>query len=298
MKTRRRHRGLYACLIVIAVFAASCNKNDDSNDLPGPGGPPRALNIRIDGPSQVTQLQQVTFKVVQTWSDGSHRDVTAAATVISSNPSVLSISAGLGMALAAGEVGLTARFESFISQRKTVSVVPTTAEWAGEYRLTVGGGACSSSLPPELRQRTFTATVTQIGLGVTVAVRSASSSLGWFPGVISNPEARFYLTRNFRALKRGGIRPAVARLDEARSRLALRQFSYRRAAYWEPPDTSITEPLPDGNRLVIAGEAVTTISPSGFAGTLNGVLTLYERTTQTQLAVCSSPSHAFVLARS
>jgi hypothetical protein len=296
MTTRRCCRGRYGCLIAVAILMVACGKKDDDEDGigPGPGGPPRALSIRIDGPSRVTQLDQVSFKVLQTWSDGSSSDVTAAATLSSSNSSVLSISAGLGMAVAAGEVGLTAQFEGFTSQRKTVFVIPTTPEWNGAYRLTVGGGACGSSMPPELRQRTFGANVGQHELTLTVKV----STFGVVAGRIFNPEAVFYLANTSRAINRGRMRPVAARQDEGRVGPSLSQSGYRRSVYWPSPDTGIVELLPDGNRLVIVGEAVTTMSPSGFTGTLNGALTLYERNTRNQLAVCSSPSHAFVLARS
>src|SRR4029450_5184886 len=296
MTTRRCCRGRYGCLIAVAILMVACGKKDDDEDdiVSPPGGLPRALSIRIDGPSRVTQLDQVSFKVLQTWSDGSSRDVTAAATLSSSNSSVLSISAGLGMAVAAGEVGLTAQFEGFTSQRKTVFVIPTTPEWNGAYRLTVGGGACGSSMPPELRQRTFGANVRQHELTLTVDV----SPFGVVAGRIFNPEAVFYLANTSQAINRGRMRPVAARQDEGRVGPSLSQSGYWRTVYWPSPDTSIKELLPDGNRLVIGGEAGTTMSPSGFTGTLNGALTLYERNTRNQLAVCSSPLHAFVLARS
>ena len=289
-----RCRCLYGCLVVIAICMAACGDDDPDDDIDtGPGGPPTPLSIRIDGPSRVAPLAQVQFKVLQTWSNGSSRDVTARATLTSSNPSVLSLNAGVGTGVAAGEVGLTAHFEGFASQRKTVFVIPISSEWNGAYSLTVGGGACSNSMPPELRQRMFTATVVQSELSLGVMV----STFGNVAGRIFNPEARFYLANTFRAINRGRMRPVAARLD-GEGRTTFRPTLFRRVAYWTAPDTSIIEPLPDGNRLVIVGEASTTMSPSGFTGTLNGALILYERNTQNQLAVCSSPLHAFVLARS
>jgi hypothetical protein len=283
--------------MVIVMLMAACDRDDDQDGIvPDPGGPPRPLSIRIDGPSRlvVGQVDQVRFRVLQAWSDGATREVTTVATLTSSNPSVLSLSAGQGMALAAGEVGLTAHFQAFTSERKTVLIVPHTPEWNGAYSLTVGGGGCSGSMPPELKQRTFAATIRQHELTLTVGV----STFGVVAGRIFNPEARFYLANTFRAINRGRTRPVAARLDGGRAGVPSPEWWYRRAAYWAPPDTSIIEPLPDGNRLVIEGEAVTTMSPSGFTGTLNGALTLYERNTRNQLALCSSPSHAFVLTRS
>ena len=281
----------YGCLllIVIAGVVAACDK--DPEDDVGPGGPPRPLSIRIEGPSRVTPLVPASFRVLQTWSNGSIRDVTTGATMTSSNPSVLSLDAGLGMPLAAGEVGLTAHFQGLASQRKTIFVIPLKPEWNGAYSLTVGGGACSTSMPPELRQRTFTASIVQVELSLNVGV----STFGNVAGRIFNPEARFYLANTFRALNRGRTRPVAAHLERARG-TGIRPASFRRA-YWTAPDTSIIEALPDGNRLVIVGEATTTMSPSGFTGTLNGALILRERDTGNQLAVCSSPAHAFVLER-
>lgn len=275
MKICRSCRGRYCGLIAAAVLMAACGKDDDEDHGigGGPGGAARPVSIRIDGPSRVTQLDHIVFTVLQTWSDGSSRDVTAAATLTSSNPLVLSISAGAGTALAAGEVGLTARLDQFTSQRKTVFVIPTAPEWNGAYKLTVGGGPCSGSMPAELKQRTYAATVGQYELALSVAV----STFGDVAGRIFNPEARFYLSNTFRAIHRGRIRPV--------------------RAYSTPADTSIIEPLPDGNRLVIVGEALTTMSPSGFTGTLNGAITLYQGSTRNPLAVCSSPVHEFLLTR-
>ena len=279
MKTRRRS-GLYTSLIVIAILMAGCDKKDVEDDdiVSGPGEPPRALSIRIDGPARVVKLMQARFQVLQTWSDGSTHDVTAAATLTSSNPAVLSVSAGLGTGLDAGEVGLTAHLGEFAAQRKTVFVLPSTPEWNGVYRLTIGGGACAGSLPLELKQRSYAASVGQYELSLTVQV----TTFGAIAGKIFNPEAVFFLANSSRSIARNRMRPVAT----------------RKAAYSGPLDTSIVEPLPDGNRLIILGEAVATMSPSGFTGTLNGAITLYERNTSNQLAVCSSPSHAFILTRS
>lgn len=271
MRIRRFSRTRCWWLLAATVLVVACGKSDDVRGIQ-PNGPALPLTIRIEGPSQVTERDRITFTVLQIWTDGSSRDVTASAVLTSSNPSVLSISGTTGTALAAGEVGLTARFDQVTSQRKTVFVVPTAPEWNGAYTLTVGGGACTGSLPAELRQRTYAATVTQFGLTLGLTV----STFGDVAGRIFNPDVRFYLTNTFRAVNRGRIRPV--------------------RAYWAPADTSIVEPLPDGNRLVIVGEAMTTMSPSGFTGTLNGAITL-QGSTRNQLAVCSSPAHAFLLTR-
>ena len=273
MTIRRLARTRCWWLLAATVLVAACGRKDDDDPGIQPGGPARPVSIRIDGPSQVTELDRITFRVLQIWTDGTSRDVSASAAVTSSNPSVLSISGTTATALDAGEVGLTAQLDQFTSQRKTVFVVPTAPEWNGAYTLTVGGGACNGSLPAELRQRTYAATVAQSGLALGATV----STFGDVAGRIFNPEVRFYLSNTFRAANRGRIRPV--------------------RAYSTPADTSIVEPLPDGNRLVIVGEALTTMSPSGFSGMLNGAITLYQGNTRNQLAVCSSPAHAFVLTR-
>ena len=74
-------------------------------------------------------------------------------------------------------------------------------------------------------------------------------------------------------------------------------FGYRRFVYDGTELLGLEEVVPDGNRLVITGQALTTMSPSGFTGTLNGTLSLYERSRSTLLGVCSSSSHGFTLVR-
>jgi hypothetical protein len=272
MTIRRFSRTRCWWLLAATVLMAACGRKGDDGRGVQPGGPRMALSIQIDGPSQVNELDRIVFRVRQIWTDGSSFDVTSFATLTSSNPSVMSIDGTTATALDAGEVGLTARFGQLTSQRKTVFVVPTVSKWNGAYTLTVDGSGCNGSLPLELRRRTYPAYVAQFGLTLGVSV----STFGQVAGRIFNPEARFYLTNTFRATNRGRIRPV--------------------RAYLTPPDTSIVEPLPDGNRLVIVGEAMTTMSPSGFTGTLNGAITL-QGTTRNQLAVCSSPAHAFLLTR-
>jgi hypothetical protein len=99
-------------ILVLAGFGVGC---DDE-----PAGPPfniRQLSVRVDGPAQISPPAEAQFTAVQTMSDGSTRDVTAMAKWTSSNPSVLSVKAGLAKALAGGEVGLTAELEGRVTSQ-------------------------------------------------------------------------------------------------------------------------------------------------------------------------------------
>ena len=289
----------HAIAILGLVMFVAC-----SDDDPPASGPPvnlRPISVRIAGPAQVTLPAEVQFTALQMWSDGSTRDVTARAQWTSSNSSVLSVSGGLARTLASGEAGLTAQVEQLISQPKAVRVVPLKPEWEGTYTLTIGGGPCNESqpLPHELRQRSYTATLQQNGLTLTGTV----SNVGGFEGRIINPEARFTLyrarslSRRVRKASITGMLPfSNARVESAvaRHEPRLHMPTVRRAAY------SGTEPefveVLGARRLVIYGQAVTTMSPSGFAGILDGALALHEPA-EGFIGVCASSSHGFTLVR-
>jgi hypothetical protein len=174
-------------ILVLAIFVVACDDKPQSNT--GPPAGLRPVSVRIEGPAQVTYPADVQFTALQTWSDGSTRNVTASAQWTSTNPSVLSVNAGVGKALASGEVALTARVDPLISQAKPVRVMPSIAEWDGRYTLTISAGPCNSSLPlpTALRQRGYTALVRQSSLTLDVTV----PGVGSFGGQILNPQARF-----------------------------------------------------------------------------------------------------------
>jgi hypothetical protein len=290
-------RDAITTLSILAVLVVACGERADT-------GPPtnlRPLSVRVDGPTDVIAASEVRFTALQTWSDGSSRDVTASAQWTSSNPSVLSVSGGLAMALAPGEAQVSAHLGDLPVNPRGVRVLPATAEWNGTYRLTIGGGPCSpSSTPPlanELQQRTYTAVVQQNGLSLFGEV----SRVGIFGGRILNPEVRFSFVNFFSRTHRrasvpevppGGIQLAVAWYEP---RLVSADYIHVRNAY--SGSETFAETLPDGNRLAITGEAVTTMSPSGFVGTFNGRLALHQASTNTLLSVCASSSHGFTLAR-
>ena len=274
-------------ILVLAICVIACDEERGPNT--GPPLDPRPISVRIDGPTQLTPPAEVQFTAVQTWSDGSTRDVTASAQWSSSNPSVLSVSAGLARALASGEVGLTVQVGPLTSQPRSVRVVPSIPEWNGVYTLTVGGTACSGSAPIsiELRQRTYTAVVRQNGLTLFAEVQG----VGTVVGQILNPQVPFSFSR-FSATGRRVKRASATEMSPG----SIRLVSYRRAAYDIGP-VGFIEKLSNSNWLVITGEAVTTMSASGFAGTLRGAFSQYEASGTKLLGVCSSDSYGFTLVR-
>ena len=274
-------------ILVVALLSVACD--DKPAATTGPPFGLRAIAVRIDGPAQVTPPEEVRFTAIQTWSDGTTRDVTEIAQWTSTNPSVLSVSAGLARALASGEVGLTIQVGPLTSQPRAVRVVPAIAEWNGTYRLTVGGEACREDTPIsiELRQRTHTVAVRQDGLRLTAEV----GSYVFMVGQILNPQVRFSFSR-FSPFGRRAERASAMESSAG----GVRFVSVRSVAYPGGPDGFI-EVLPNRDWLVITGDAITTMSASGFTGTLNGALSQYEPGGTRLRAVCSSTSHGFSLVR-
>ena len=272
--------------LVLAIFAVACE--DKSSAATGPPLDLRPISVRIDGPTQVSPPEEVQFTAVQTWSDGSTRDVTASAQWTSTNPSVLSVSAGSAKALAGGEAGLTVRVGSLTSQPKAVRVVPSIPEWNGKYTLTVGGTDCSGSMPIslELRERAYGATVRQDGLTLL-----AETKAGIVVGRILNPQVQF----SFSLFRAFGSRVQRAAAPETFPN-GIRLVSSRRVAYPGGP-LGFIEILPNSDWLVITGNAITTMSPSGFAGTLGGAISQYEPGGLKLRGVCSSASYGFRLVR-
>lgn len=289
-------RDLITILSIFAVLVVACDERADT----GPPTDLRPLAVRVDGPTEVIAPSEVQFTALQTWSDGSSRDVTASAQWTSSNPSVLSVSSGLAKALAPGEVRVSAQVGELPVNPKGVRVLPATPEWNGTYRLTIGGGPCNPSTPPlptELQQRTYTAVVRQTGLTLAGEV----ANVGTFGGRILNPEVRFGFANFFSRSQRrvsgvevppGGIRLAVARYGPGPA-----SVDYIRVRNAYDGTERFAETLPDGNRLAITGEALTTMSPLGFVGTFNGRLALHDASGNTLLSVCGSSSHGFTLVR-
>ena len=82
----------------------------------------------------MTPPDEVQFTAIQTWSDGSTRDVTASAQWTSRIRRCSPVSAGFAKALAGGEVGLTVQVGPLTSQPRSVRVVPAMPEWDGRLQ--------------------------------------------------------------------------------------------------------------------------------------------------------------------
>jgi hypothetical protein len=274
-------------ILVPAIFAVACDDKSSANQ--GPPRDLRPLSIRVEGPAELTTSAEVQFTAIQTWTDGSSRDVTARAQWTSSNPLVLSVTAGLAKALAFGEAGLLAETDGLVSQPKSVRIAPRVGELDGIYTLTIGGGtACNgSTLPPELSLRTYTAVVRQRSLRLEGEIRN----VGTFGGQIFNPQVRFFFSS---ALPFGRRAERASATDTSTG--GIRLVSFRKSAY-SGPVSGLIETLASSNRLVITGEAITTMAPSGFAGTLFGSISLYEPSRNGLIGVCQSTSHGFALVR-
>jgi hypothetical protein len=276
-------------ILVLAIFTTGCD-----NKRPDNIGPPpdlRPLSVLVVGPADIAPAVEVRYTALEIWSDGSRRDVTASALWTSSNPAVLSVSGGLAKGLAPGEVRVSAQVEQLPVNPKGVRVIPARHEWDGLYTLTLGGGACSNALlplAPELQRRRYTATVRQAGLSLYGNV----ANVGGFVGQIINPEVRFTLYRA-RGLSRRVQKASL--LGALPLVLPFHLFAPRKVAY-SGDEPEFVEVI-NGHRLVISGEAVTTMSSSGFAGTLTAAVALYEATRQQLLGVCFSSSHEFTLIR-
>jgi hypothetical protein len=279
----RTNRQVLFGALALAMFSIACGEEDDITLPPLP----QAIGIRIEGPAEVNLPASTQFRAFQTWSDGSSIDVTTSAQWTSSNPSVMSVVGGLATGSATATVDLTVRYLQH-SQRKALFVVPATPEWSGTFDLTVGGGPCSGSMPADLRQRTYVATVEQSRVYLIVTI----PNVGVFGGQIFNPEVRFDLSNGGTNRTRG-----TRRITHTTSSPASRggMFGYANAAYSEPPPR-LFERLPDGRRVAISGFAFTTASAGGFVGTLNGTLALMDPT-NVQTATCFSTSHTFSLTR-
>lgn len=277
-------------IFVLAIVTIGCNNEGPDNIGPPPDLQP--ISILVSGPTEIAQTAEAEFTALQIWSDGSRRDVTASALWSSSNPAVLSVSGGLAKGLALGEVRVSAQVEQLPVNPKGVRVLPLRSELEGLYTLTIGGGPCSNaSLPlePELQRRRYTATLRQNGLSLFGTVVKVGGFAGW----IINPEVRFTIFRA-RGLSRRLHKASVLGTLALPSVPPLRWFS-RKAAYsgMEPEFVEMVQ----GYRLEIYGQAVTTMSSSGFAGTLDGSLALHDPSTRQLIGVCTSPSHEFTLIR-
>jgi hypothetical protein len=152
---------------------------------------------------------------------------------------------------------------------------------AGTYVLSIGSAQCEDGSPPpplsgELRQRTYTADLSQNNERVSVRLsgRDFATDDGGptntFSGVVTASGATFELREEY-----------------------YRDYYYRRLLLQD-----VVERLTNGSFLLVTGRAVTTLTDSGLAGTLNGSLVnLRTLPAGTVLGRCASSTHAFTLTR-
>jgi hypothetical protein len=189
----------------------------------------------------------------------------------------------------AGDVGIRASGAGYRDhiQRVVVSdhtvigveMVPSQPRTAisGSYAMTLEADpGCREPLPSDLRRRQYTATVTQSGPELRVTLHGADFSIrnGTGNGFVGSMTA-----------------------DSARVVFDLDDFDDSFYSYfYSNPD--VVESLGDSTNLAIVGEAVTTVSPSALAGTLDGSIRLFQyRQRVTWIAECRSTRHPFVLNR-
>jgi hypothetical protein len=125
---------------------------------------------------------------------------------------------------------------------------------AGAYLLTFSAGACSMLLPTDLRQRRYTAVITQDAQRPTVVV-----TLGG---------AKF-------AMNSGTGNSFSGRVEPDRVTFFLRGHDYFYYYYYDlTPPFDLAEALDDGRFLIIEGDVSTTRTGSSLVGTLQGGLSV------------------------
>lgn len=146
---------------------------------------------------------------------------------------------------------------------------------AGTYVLSIGSSQCDAGLfaplAEELRERTYTAVVTQNNERATIKLtgRDFASSSGRVADTFS-----------------GNVGPSGA------------TFELRDVDYYYGTVQDVVERLANGTFLTITGHAVTTATDFGFAGTLNGtLLNVQTLPTGTIVGRCFSRTHPFTLRR-
>ena len=167
-----------------------------------------------------------------------------------------------------------------------LSLAGARLDLAGSYTLTIEINCATSTpvRPPELRQRSYAAVLTQDGSVVEVMLTESS---------------RFRIN----AVGRGNRFKGHA--DAAGATFVLQQFF----TYFFPYDPheypDLLERIPDGTFLQIDGTAVTKNTPAGLSGNLNGFGAHYSSSFPTiapgmqggTLGSCYSPAHRFTLTR-
>jgi Carboxypeptidase regulatory-like domain len=152
-------------------------------------------------------------------------------------------------------------------------------ELAGAYTLTVSAAdECRASLPDSVRDRTYTALVTQTGARLQVRL----------------DDATFALSKNGYGNAFGGtVLPGEVTF-------LLNQFLAAGYFYYNFPYADLLEEVSPSLFLAVDGTVVSTLSAGGLTGTLNGTFqtfTFDPRRAPPPAAKCQSAGHRFVLTR-
>jgi hypothetical protein len=311
-----------AVLLVLSAPVASC-------DAP-PGQPTHLDAFRLAGPSEVAPGSSASFKALLDKS-ATLADVSDDAQWISSNPSVLSIDAGLATAHVAGEVTVRALFDEHETDAMPVLVLPT-----GTYRMrgrvVVAGSSAGVSMarvevpavglstttdiqgryalygvPPDAElhviKEGFATAVVPIHLqdhnrDVTTPLQpmlSGTYTLTISPGVCSNgpPVPANLLHRTYTA---GFVQSGLqVQGSLAGPNLTVVSFSgsYSTTQGRWNLGVAIGERLPDGNAVTFNGSAF--VRPADLAGEFNGRIALNSPSAPDALARCEASAFRFAL---
>ena len=154
----------------------------------------------------------------------------------------------------------------------------------GGYQLTISSAPCADGtvLPEQVRTRVYGARIWNAGARVMVELDAANFALQFCP--ICGE------TRGNRFTGQAEVLDARFTLEDYAA-----PFDWNAGVY-----PNVVERLPDGRLLVIAGHAIVAPTGSGFAGTLDGSIAVFDSLnigTDTSLpaAFCQSTNHQFIL---
>ena len=247
-----RHRQCGATSGLVTLRLARTNR-----PAPPPGIVHSIASAEISGPSTVAPGSSAQFGIVARMTDGSTRDVTEGLSWHSTNTSVLT----------AGSTGVVAGSrsgEAILQVNTTLRLVQPRPDVSGTYVLTIAADCRSGSLPRELQERRYTATISQTGRNLGVALSGATFKSG------SNHE--FY-----------------GQIDGNNATFSVSYGYY----YYDP---SIIEQLPD-SVLIVSGFATTSIASNSMTGTMSGYISQMTGYPGTTISSCSSTAHKFALTR-
>ena len=144
---------------------------------------------------------------------------------------------------------------------------------AGTYTLRITAAPECGALPPEARQRTYTAVVTQDGSRLQVVLQDASF---YKSGSVSSNT--FF----------GAVQPGGVTFTPYGGALYYGYYYYR-------PD--VLEQLTATSLFMFGGTATVTATPAGRAGALSGVVGILQAPKLTPMIACNSSNHRFELVR-